>query len=81
MKRYSSYIRPGFPLIATPQRIEVDANSAEYAELLIRHKHPGWSYSKPREVEPERPPLDAFSTDWAILGEGPVRKAMEIEHV
>jgi hypothetical protein len=63
MKTYATWISAPFPEISA-RRVEVQSNSAEHAELLIRARFPGSGYSKPRDVAPEQ---EEVTTDWALF--------------
>lgn len=83
--RYVVTIRWPEPVIHT-ERVTVEANSPGYALLLARQMRAsrGWPQGcvfSARAVDDSSyaPPWDVCSS-WALFGELPQRKAMEIQH-
>lgn len=79
MNTWTSWITPGFPLIGTSRRVEVESASVEHASLLIRRAYPGHSYTRPRLVETPSYRPDAVDSDFALFGWSE-RKALEVCH-
>lgn len=67
MTTYTSWVTPGYPVIAAPQIVEVQSNSVEHASLLIRRKYPGHSFTLPRAEDTTRYHRDFLDSEAAVL--------------